>query len=143
MPRNWWRKGTSVANKGIPCLFTDDYLNGVWSGLYIVHLSRWLQHFDRRNILVLKSEDFFADPATAVKQAFEFISLDPAKVNIASVVKQVFNSNTAMDAINTNNTALKYEGDIDPKVRERLRAIFQPYNDALTETFGIDTSDWS
>jgi len=139
--KNWWTK-SSVTNHGIPCLFSNDYLNSVWASLYVVHLSRWLKHFERRNLLVIKSEDFFERPKATVKKTLEFLNLDPSEVNLEKVVAQVYNANTAAPRQSTNSTESKYKNQISLKLRQRLQSVYKPYNEALTASFGIDTTDW-
>lgn len=44
-------------------------------GLYADQLERWIERFDRRSILVLRSEELFADPARVVAKALRFLGL--------------------------------------------------------------------
>jgi hypothetical protein len=47
-------------------------------GLYADELARWLEHFDRRRILVLRSEDLFADPLATYRRTEGFLGLPPS-----------------------------------------------------------------
>jgi len=53
----------------------------IWSyvsrGRYAPQLSEWLAHFPRPQLLVLKSEDLFADPGAAYARVLEFVGLRP------------------------------------------------------------------
>jgi len=49
------------------------YIRG---GFYAEHLSRWLHLFDRSQILILKSEDFFANPRDVYARTLTFLGLD-------------------------------------------------------------------
>ena len=49
-------------------------------GLYLLKLQRWMQIFPQEQFLILKSEDFFGDPAKIMKQVFQFLEL-PEVVN--------------------------------------------------------------
>ncbi len=40
-------------------------------------LARWLQHFPREQLLVLASENYYADPGAACQQVFSFLGLGP------------------------------------------------------------------
>lgn len=44
-------------------------------GLYKEQLERWFEYFPREQILVLRSEDLFADPAGVTTQALEFLDV--------------------------------------------------------------------
>jgi hypothetical protein len=44
-------------------------------GRYAEQLERWLGEFPRERLLVLRSEDFYADPGAALAQAIEFLGL--------------------------------------------------------------------
>ncbi len=49
-------------------------------GLYFWKLQRWMQIFSREQFLILKSEDFFENPAKIMKQVFQFLEL-PEVIN--------------------------------------------------------------
>jgi Sulfotransferase domain len=46
-------------------------------GLYADQLQRWLAHFPREQLLVLRSEDFFARPAVIYAETLDFLGLPP------------------------------------------------------------------
>jgi hypothetical protein len=46
-------------------------------GLYADELSRWLERFDRERMLILRSEDLFAEPRATYDQAAAFLGLAP------------------------------------------------------------------
>lgn len=45
-------------------------------GYYGDQLERWYKYFDRDQILVLKSEDFFGDPSAIIKKVYDFLDVD-------------------------------------------------------------------
>ena len=47
-------------------------------GLYKVQLERYLNYFPREQILVLCSEEFFAETENTLRQVFEFVGVDSA-----------------------------------------------------------------
>ncbi|MBV8960792.1 MAG: sulfotransferase domain-containing protein [Actinobacteria bacterium] len=53
----------------------------IWSyvsrGRYAAQLSTWLAHFPREQLLVLRSEDLFADPAAALRRVHDFVGVEP------------------------------------------------------------------
>ncbi len=44
-------------------------------GVYVDQLLRWSEFFDKEQMLILKSEDFFERPANTLKTVFDFLDL--------------------------------------------------------------------
>lgn len=55
---------------------SHDYLGG---GKYAEHLTRWHENFDAQQILILVSEEFFAEPAAAVGNVLEHLEVEAKK----------------------------------------------------------------
>ena len=89
-------------------------------GHYAHQLREWLRYYSRSQILILKSEDFFADPRAGLEQVFNFLNLPCWYPND---YKQHF--------------AFKYPG-IDPALRKRLVTYFEPYNQDLYDLLGLN-----
>jgi len=58
------------------------------SSEYVVGVKRWLEHYDREQLLVRRAEDFFTDPSSvladvAVHLGIRVVSLDAASLNAA------------------------------------------------------------
>lgn len=89
-------------------------------GLYAEQLERWLAHFPREQLLVLRSEDFFARPDESYAEVFAFLGLRPWTVrkfkprNIGSYAP------------------------IEPELRARLEARFAEPNARLARLLGRD-----
>ena len=94
-------------------------------GLYVKHLAAWLEAIPRERFLILKSECLFNDPGKAFSETLHFLGLPPA----------------------SGSTFRKYnEGQyepMEPEMRSRLRAFYQPYNNQLSEFLRMDFSDWA
>jgi [heparan sulfate]-glucosamine 3-sulfotransferase 2 len=133
---HWWE-----VPRGPPCLFENDWLNSVWSGLYVVHLARWLQHYDRAAMRVVKSEELFRHPAEVYDDTLRFIGLDPMDVDAENVTATKYNA--APQQPHGGSAGRDREDELAPGTRLALRDFFAPYNLALQERFGIDVSDWS
>jgi Sulfotransferase domain len=89
-------------------------------GFYDEQLKRWLKHFPSEQMLVLKSEELFGNPAPVVERVFRFLGVDP-------------------------DVPIEYDGrnegrpgNISPETRARLRAIFAPHNVNLSVIAGPD-----
>lgn len=87
---------------------------------YSEQLSEWFKYFPREQIMIIRSEDYFSDPAAVYSGFFHFLGLSdfrimPRKEHIP--------------------------GDYEPIGREtrlKLNAYFEPYNQKLAELTGRD-----
>jgi hypothetical protein len=91
-------------------------------GIYADQLERWLQSFERERLLVLKSEDFFAQPRDAVAKVTDFLDLAPR--DPASYVREFAIHNPGEYA------------HLDAATEARLRAYFAPHNERLAALLG-------
>jgi Sulfotransferase domain len=89
-------------------------------GLYAEQLERWLELFPREQLLVLRSEDFFAQPAETYAEALEFIGVRP------SPREKFRHRNKASYA------------PIDPALRADLEERYAEPNARLAELLGRD-----
>ncbi len=100
--------------------------SGVGSGGYLQHsvylpfLKSLFKAYGREKALVLKAEDFFAEPVATAKQVYEFLEL-PAYEPVESPVK---------------NSGPKVP--LNPATREKMVAFFEPLNQALYEYLDRD-----
>ena len=86
-------------------------------------LETWLAHFPRKQLLVLISEEFYANPDAAVAQVAKFLSLTPMPERSA-------------DDYEKHNLASYPE--IAPPVREELARFYAPHNERLARFLGRD-----
>jgi Sulfotransferase domain len=89
-------------------------------GRYAEQLEVWLQHFPRQQVLVLRSEDFFADPELVLGSVLQFLGLPPA--SLRHYPKYNHRDYTEMT----------------PALRRRLRDQFAPHNQRLAALLGRD-----
>lgn len=54
-----------------------DFSSYLSRGRYLEHLDAWLALFPERQILILRSEDFFQTPRDVLRAVFEFLDIDP------------------------------------------------------------------
>lgn len=93
-------------------------------GIYADQLARWRQFFGEGQMLVTKSEDFYARPADILKQAQDFLGLPYREIKLPP-------------RTTSRKTEVRYE-PMDPATRERLGAFFEPHNRRLYELLGRD-----
>lgn len=96
-------------------------------GIYVDQLKHWLDFFPREQLLILKSEDLYADPKTIFQQTLAFLDVP---VLIPESLQKEFK------AYNTSEGTLSSK--IEPAIRERLVAFFEPHNARLYEFLGRD-----
>jgi hypothetical protein len=97
-------------------------------GVYVDQLQCWSRFFDREQMLVLKSEDFFAHPGETLKVVLDFLGLpewEPEASNLRSKYsRKKFRGN--------------YLQRMDPATRRRLEEYFEPHNRRLYDFLGKD-----
>ncbi len=84
-------------------------------GRYIEFIKNWLNFFPKEQLLVLRSEDFYAGTATTVKQVLEFLDLPEYQL------PEYQNANPG-----------SYQ-PISDSMRDRLSDYFRPYNQELED----------
>ena len=84
-------------------------------GRYIEFIKNWRTFFPREQLLILKSEDFYAGVATTVKQVLEFLDLPEYQLS------EYQNANPG-----------SYQ-PVNQSIRDWLRDYFRPYNQQLEE----------
>ena len=87
-------------------------------GHYAEQLATWFEHFPREQFLILESEEFFAQPVRTCNEVQDFLGLPHHDL-------------PTYRTLNDGSYA-----QIDPVVRERLKAYFTPYNARLEELLG-------
>jgi hypothetical protein len=89
-------------------------------GIYVDQLKAFSSFFEKKQILVLKSEDIFEDPQKVMNQVYHFLNLPPHKIKKF----KVFNRR-------------KY-APMHPSTRKELVEYFKPHNQRLFEFLGED-----
>lgn len=91
-------------------------------GVYIHQIDKWLQHHALETFLILRSEDMFEDPRTAILTCLDFIDLPrPGGDHILT------------DAKNVNSL----QTDVPQELRDRLADFYRAPNRELAARFGI------
>lgn len=80
-------------------------------GFYAQHLRRWLEHYDRDQILVLQHEQNVRDPKHQLERTYEFLGLDPTY---------------APEVLGTTFGETSRKMDLDAPTLGRLRDLYLP-----------------
>lgn len=89
-------------------------------GHYADQVGRILDHFNREQLLVLQSEALFADPHGQLQRVWEFLQLDPVRLDGLSAMKQGRGRSIPQAAV------------------ARLGEYYAPRNERLYDLPGID-----
>jgi hypothetical protein len=93
-------------------------------GVYVDRLLRWTEHFDKEQMLVLKSEDLFENPQQTLKRVLTFLDLPEWNPEVSGLERK--------------RNAGEYEEEMDPATRRRLQEYFEPHNQRLYDFLGTD-----
>ena len=89
-------------------------------GIYIDQVRAWNERFPQEQILLLRSEDFFANTAAVMSQVYAFLG-------VADVATGVLH----------RHKSFPYP-KMEQSLRQRLSRFFEPYNQKLYEYLGRD-----
>lgn len=98
------------------------YLN---RGIYADQVARYLEHFDRSQLLVLRSETLFQDTEATYQEVLRFLGLEPHP----------------LPPLPPRNVG-DYRGETPEGLREELTAFFAPHNQRLYDLLGIAGPWW-
>ena len=101
------------------------HLSYLSKGIYVDQLQAWMNLFPRKQFLILKSEDFYADPESSFKDVLAFLNLPEVETQTHKKKYKQYNNNA-------------YSARMDPATRKRLLEYFEPYNARLYEFLGIN-----
>jgi hypothetical protein len=99
----------------------------VTRGLYADQLERWLEHFPREQLLVLRAEDLLASPAETYAEVLAFLGLQP---------------HSPKDFVQYNRPETPQPAPIEPELRARLQERFAEPNARLAALLAHDFG-WS
>ena len=89
-------------------------------GIYLPQIQHWLKFFKREQLLILSSEEFYQQTAATFQKILAFLELSPWQPSQFKNFNQADNPN------------------IDPQLRQRLLAHFQPHNRLLFDFLGTE-----
>lgn len=89
-------------------------------GYYALQLEVLFQLYPRERVLVIDSAKLFADTSATCQRVFQFLDLEPFDVRPDKVYNRGY-----------------YDERIDPRVAERLRQHYRPFDELLKELLGV------
>ncbi len=98
----------------------------VFRSLYHDQLHRWLRLFPRQQLMIIRSESFFANEADTMSEAAEFLGLEPFDFHTAAPLQRRWD----LGAKNVFEMPKEYPA-MDDATRRMLTDFFEPYNQQL------------
>lgn len=95
-------------------------------GIYVDQLQTWMSLFPKEQFLILKSEDFYGDPVTALEHTSKFLNLAELETHEKKKRYKLHNYNTT-----------PYP-KMNPNTRKRLIEYFEPHNARLYDLLGMN-----
>lgn len=95
-------------------------------GIYVDQLQTWMSLFPKEQFLILKSEDFYGDPVTALEHTSKFLNLAELETHEKKKRYKLHNYNTT-----------PYP-KMNPNTRKRLVEYFEPHNARLYDLLGMN-----
>ncbi len=99
-------------------------------GIYVDQLQNWLRYYPREQLLVLKSEDLYSNPAETMQKTLKFLGVAQIELN-----KQYKNYRRPSKKGYRKQVV---PPKMDAKMREYLVEYFRPHNARLYEFLGVD-----
>lgn len=100
--------------------FAHEHYSYVRQGLYLPQIQAWMAKYPRDRFCIIRSEDFFEDPATQYQLVLRFLGLSP------------------WQPPNFHRFNFHPAEDMPASVRTELSAFFRPHNDRLADFLGMD-----
>ncbi len=91
--------------------YRKNYVN---QSVYEPGIRAWLSIFPREQFLIIKSEDFFLNPAPFMKEVFQFLNIEQIDLGEFPIVNQG-----------------SYSKWMSPEIKQRLEEYFKPHNEKL------------
>ncbi|XP_045181994.2 uncharacterized protein LOC123540782 isoform X2 [Mercenaria mercenaria] len=109
------------------CLYDENIIRSlrvpISGSFYSVHLQEWLKVFPRKQIFILKTEEFSQKIADTLLRIFRFLHLDPLPT------RDLYRIANMPHFYNTK--AKETSGEIQDETKTILRSLFEPYNNEL------------
>jgi len=108
-------------NRGKGNYFIDNYVR---KGIYEPHVRIYNELFNKEQIMVIRSEDFFADPVNLANKVLAFTGLPPVKID--------------GDLNDLQRNGNFYVKRLKDDTRAMLKEYYRPHNQKLFEYLGVD-----
>jgi len=99
-------------------------------GIYVDQLQNWLRYYPKEQILILKSEDLYSNPAATLKKTLEFLGVTNGEL------KKEYKNYRRPSKKGYRNKVVTPKMDLEMK--KYLIEYFKPHNARLSDFLGTD-----
>ena len=103
--------------------------------LYYYHIIRWMNVLPKKQIYLLRTEDFLEDPHREMIGVYKFLGLSPPEKWMTELNSK--NINTWI-----KSAAYKKDFEMPDNTRQMLRKFFKPYNEMLSRLLKDPKYTW-
>jgi len=104
--------------------FNHRHFSYLARSMYADQLERWFQYFSRAQLLLIKSEELYAEPARIFKETLDFLHIPNGSKVLNRRYKQY------------NKQKYPIPQQMAPETRQHLVEIFKPHNERLYKLVG-------
>ena len=112
----------------------EDNSEYISRSIYVDQLQYWSEFFDKKQLLVLKSEEFFERPQETLKVVLDFLDLPEWEPQALEPRDEPNKEKYERTKVNKG----RYEQEMDPATRLRLEEYFEAHNRRLYDYLGVD-----
>ncbi|KNC46688.1 sulfotransferase [Thecamonas trahens ATCC 50062] len=130
-------RGTPMLEAILPAINNAFNVKTLQHSVYYPQLTHWLKAFPRHQLLVLRSEAFYADTFATMDRVTAFLGLTPVDWSqlISGVKFNVLRDDSGIITL-VQEPAKASSYNVTASVRQRLANFFRPYNAMLAELVG-------
>jgi len=99
-------------------------------GIYVDQLQNWLRYFPKEQLVILRSEDLFQNPAAVLKQTLEFLGVPSGEL------KKDYKNYRRPSKKGYRNKVVPPK--MNPAMRKCLTEYFEPHNARLYDLLGVN-----
>jgi hypothetical protein len=99
--------------------FSHQHWSYLERGKYVDQLKLWFSYFPKKQILIIRSEDFYKDPKNVMERVYNFLNLPKISSEKENIIYKKFNVGIYQK--------------MDNKTSSYLKNFFKPYNKELSE----------
>jgi hypothetical protein len=114
-----YMKEEGIINGSIIDSFDYKFHSYLSRGKYIYQIQEWMQHFDKKQFLILKTEDLMSDSNSLYSKVFEFLEIPEERIEI-------------------QNFRVGNYSKMKSETRIKLIEFFKPHNEKLAKFLNMD-----
>ena len=110
--------------------YSNNHKLKITTGIYYIHIKKWLSVFPKEKFFFVRLEDFHDKPYETVSEIWKFLDLDIDSYKSASFLK------VSKEALHQEYPPML------PETKEILRNFYHTYNEKLSKLLGSERYTW-